>query len=79
MYQGAAGLAQPPRWAGGPGARAPLAPSSRALSSALNISACPADSALVITRRRRVGLQIALGALSHIVSLISCKTPLEVL
>ena len=34
MYQGAAGLAQLPRWAGGPGAGAPLAPRSSALKGA---------------------------------------------
>ena len=48
MYQGPGGLAQLRRWAGGPSARAPLAPSSSALSSAQTTSACPADSALVI-------------------------------
>ena len=75
MYQGPAGLAQLRRWAGGARAGALLAPSS----SALTTSACPADSALEAVRRRGVGLQIALGALSHLITLISCKTPLEVL
>ena len=50
MYQGPGRAAWARRWAGGARAGAPLAPSVRALSSALTTSACPADSALVTAR-----------------------------